>query len=190
MNRKRTAALAAAGACAVKRFTTFVILAVGLGVQLELHAHGAHEHGIAQLQVAVTAGTLQMHLESPAINIVGFEHPPKDDDERALIEKGLADLKNPALFVLEPASACTFVKADVTSDLATAPEPNAAPAGTGEVHADVDADYRFTCRVPLKAIRVMLLDRFSGIESLRVQLITDTDQRSLTLDKTNTTIPL
>ena len=173
----------------VKRFTTFVILTVGLGVHLELHAHGAHEHGIAQLQVAVTAGTLQMHLESPAINIVGFEHPPKDDGERALIEKGLADLKNPALFVLEPANACAFVAADVTSDLATAHERNAS-AGTGEVHADVDADYRFTCRTPLHAIRVMLLDRFSGIESLRVQLVTDTDQRSLTLDKTNTTIPL
>ncbi len=174
----------------MKDLTTFVTLAVGLGVPLQLHAHGAHEHGVVQLQVAIAAGTLEMHLESPAINIVGFEHPPKNDDERAAIEKGLAKLKSPTLFVLGPANACSLVKADVTSDLATAHAPNDANASTQEVHADVDANYQFACQAPLKAIRVGLFDQFGGIESVRVQLITDTDQRSLTLDKTNSTIPL
>ena len=34
---------------------------------------GAHEHGVAQLNVALDGNTLEIELESPAMNLVGFE---------------------------------------------------------------------------------------------------------------------
>jgi len=174
----------------MQRFAAFALLLVGMIVNLEVAAHGAHEHGIAQLQVAVSDRTLEMHLESPAMNIVGFEHQPKNDAERALIKKSVADLKNPALFTFDPATACTLGQADVTSDLLGQPTVEAGASDTAETHADMDVTYQFACTTAPKTVQVLLMTRFAGIESVRVQVVTDSAQRSLTLDKANATIPL
>ena len=46
------------------------------------HAHGtlgAHEHGVAKLNVVLDDNTLELELDSPAMNLVGFEHAASSD---------------------------------------------------------------------------------------------------------------
>ena len=46
------------------------------------HEHGslrAHVHGVARLDMALECRTLEFELDTPAMNIVGFEHPATTD---------------------------------------------------------------------------------------------------------------
>ena len=43
----------------------------------EFESHHAHEHGVATLGVAIEQRQLDIILESPAINVLGFEHSPR-----------------------------------------------------------------------------------------------------------------
>lgn len=55
------------------------------------HAHGSlgkHEHGVAQLNVALDGKTLELELDSPAMNLVGFEHAASTDADKAAVAKG------------------------------------------------------------------------------------------------------
>lgn len=43
---------------------------------------GAHEHGHAVLQMAVEDNRIDLMLTSPAHNLAGFEHEPRNDEQR------------------------------------------------------------------------------------------------------------
>ena len=49
-------------------------------------AEQAHEHGVATLDVAVDGRTLTLQFESPLDNVVGFEHAPRTDKQRAALK--------------------------------------------------------------------------------------------------------
>ena len=44
----------------------------------EFEQHHAHEHGKVTLNVAIDESTLVVELDAPAINVVGFEHAPRN----------------------------------------------------------------------------------------------------------------
>ena len=52
-------------------------LCVG-GLAAARETHGAHVHGVANLNMAFAGGALEMEFESPAMSILGFEHRPKN----------------------------------------------------------------------------------------------------------------
>ena len=62
------------------------------------HAHGslgAHEHGVAKLNAVLDGNTLELELDSPAMNIVGFEHVASNDADKAKVaaaRQQLADI--------------------------------------------------------------------------------------------------
>ncbi|MCF7994732.1 MAG: DUF2796 domain-containing protein, partial [Chromatiaceae bacterium] len=43
---------------------------------------GAHVHGVGQLNVAVDGSALLVELISPAMDLVGFEHAPRNEAQR------------------------------------------------------------------------------------------------------------
>lgn len=49
------------------------------------HHHHAHQHGVAKLEVAVDGANLSLHLESPLEGLLGFEHAPRSNKERATV---------------------------------------------------------------------------------------------------------
>ena len=52
------------------------------------HEHGslgAHEHGVGRLNAALDGQTLELELESPAMNLVGFEHVATSDADKAKV---------------------------------------------------------------------------------------------------------
>lgn len=175
--------------------------------------HGPHEHGVGSLNLVVDGSMVEIELESPAANIVGFEHAPKDAAERATLERAVATLKDGArLFGFPAAAGCRLTESSVTSSLLV-PEPSAADqdehqaqdhsqtresdqdAGhqhEHETHADLDADYRFDCRDPAQIDRVdvRLFKLFPGTQRLRVQHATAQGQGATELSAASPRIDL
>ena len=101
----------------------------------EQHHHGAHVHGIAHLNVALEEETLYMEFVSPAANIVGFEHHPKNKAERNAVASARNTLKNAeAVFKLPPAAGARLVEASVESEAEHDTHHDAEHGHEGEEH--------------------------------------------------------
>jgi hypothetical protein len=155
--------------------------------------HGAHEHGVAQLNVALEGNTLEIELESPAVNIVGFEHAPRDQAERQAVRSAMETLRNgPGVFALPASAACKLADVEVESALLEearehghAAEHHAtAHTHDGEAHADFRVHYRFHCATPdgLRYIDVQLFKLFPATEELDAQVVTPRGQRAVELN--------
>ena len=147
--------------------------------------HGAHVHGVAELNVAVDADALLVELNTPAMNIVGFEHPPRTAEQRAAIDAARTQMADgAALFLPNPEAECVQTAHTVTLDLGE-PEDHdhGHDHGDKEVHADAHGEWAFTCAKPasLNQLDVRLFDIFPGKEKLRVQLVTSAGQRGAEL---------
>ena len=114
--------------------------------QLQPAAH-AHVHGIASVDVAVDPAAITFSLSSPLDNLIGFEHAPHTDPERAAAKAAVATLQQGAkVFLIDAAAGCQLKSVDLSSAALGVghPDPSEAEAG----HADIDGTYVFTCRAP------------------------------------------
>ena len=78
---------------------------------------GSHEHGAALLNIAIESNSVVIELETPWNNIVGFEHAPSTDDQKALVEDALAKLNQPADLFKFQSSECSVAEVMVESTL-------------------------------------------------------------------------
>jgi len=72
---------------------TLVMLALG-GTEITAQEHEAHVHGLATLSVALEAPFIDLQFESPAANIVGFEHKAETKEQKQAVESAEGVLKN------------------------------------------------------------------------------------------------
>ena len=67
----------------------------------------AHVHGVAKLEVAIEGADINLHLESPLEGVLGFEHAPGNDKERAIVAQMRKMMANGgALFAPTTAAQC------------------------------------------------------------------------------------
>jgi len=195
-----------------KRVTGFVIafgvlvMVFVLGVRMlkapaePSRGSGAHEHGVAHLNVAVDGADLYLEFISPSANIVGFEHPPRTEAQKTAVNNAVETLQDGESLIVPPAGArCRL--ADSTADTDIDSDPSSESEGgdphehdeAGEPlrHSEFTAEYHFTCDNPeeLTSVDVLLLRVFSGIEHIGVLLLTGTEQAALELTGENTRIP-
>ena len=105
----------------VSRIATILLFTAcaQIAVAADKRQHGSHEHGTAKLDVAIEQNTIYIALDTPAANIIGFEHAPRNREQKATLHKGLSQLMaGSALFMPPKAAACRLVKADVDSPFA------------------------------------------------------------------------
>jgi hypothetical protein len=166
--------------------------------------HGAHVHGIAGLNLALEGQEVHVELDSPAANIVGFEHAPSSDADHAALDKAVAILKDgDQLFRFNSEAGCRMEKVDVVSALLDdehhghGDEHDHEKKDThdhddhghddhkheehghdGETHSDIDAVYHFECDQPgrLTQLTVELFEAFPGMEELNVQYVIESKQ--------------
>ncbi|WP_034293417.1 DUF2796 domain-containing protein [Herbaspirillum sp. RV1423] len=162
------------------------IIATILGSSLLLSsalalAHEAHVHGVGKLDVALDGKTLSLHLDSPLVNLIGFEHAAKSAKDKQAAQDMAKTLRNAAaVFVSSPSAECKLSEVKLNSaaiEPALLGETTAGkPAGREDHdgHADLDADFVFQCAQPerLQKIDVKLFDAFKGFNSIDVQLVT------------------
>lgn len=143
------------------------------------HDHGSlakHQHGIASINVALDGDKLEITLESPTMNIVGFEHAATSAADQATVSAAKAVLEQPLqLFALPASAGCAVTRAKVESALFQPADANSPAAhDEGEVHSDIDADYQLTCSNPADLTSISLaplFKQFSGTQKITVQLI-------------------
>jgi hypothetical protein len=143
----------------------------------------AHLHGITDLTLALEGNTLEINLESPAINIVGFEYKASTQKQIDAVEKAKSILESsPRLFVFS-GSSCTLqqVKADLSALVEG--ENHDDDHGQEKNHREISANYRFECSQgkKLNAVSVNLIPHFPNIESIKAMWLTDSRQGATVL---------
>lgn len=76
-------------------------------------AHGAHVHGEAKIRLVTDKKHLTIQFESPAMNIVGFEHAIQTDKQRADVNQAVALLKQPEKLFSLKGGDCHFEKTEL-----------------------------------------------------------------------------
>ncbi|HCF9514834.1 TPA: DUF2796 domain-containing protein [Pseudomonas aeruginosa] len=161
------------------------------------HAHGSlgkHEHGVAQLNVALDGKTLELELDSPAMNLVGFEHAASTDADKAAVAKARAQLEKPLeLFALPVTAGCSVASQELRSPLFGDKAPAHAhkeKAGHEHEHehenghADIHAHYQLSCEKPERLKLLTLAEffkRFPATQKIQVQLIGPDGQKGADL---------
>ena len=170
---------------------------------VEHRQHDSHVHGIAALNLALEGREVEIELDSPAANIVGFEHAPSSEADQAALDKAVVALKDGGqLFRFNDDAGCRMETANVVSELLEEEhdeheehEGHAKDGhedeeheheGEGETHSDIEAAYHFVCDEPGKLTRltVELFEAFPGMEKLKVQYVTQSKQGAAELTAT------
>jgi hypothetical protein len=154
------------------------------------HEHGslsAHEHGVGRLNAALDGQTLELELESPAMNLVGFEHAAATDVDKAKVAAVRAQLDKPlALFNLPTAAGCVIAKQELESPLfGDKPDHDDDHDAKDEHHHDhseIHAHYQFSCSSPgaLKTLDLAnIFNTFPATQKMQVQLISPSGQQGV-----------
>lgn len=164
----------------------------------------AHEHGAVKLDVAIEGQKLSIEMDAPLDNLLGFERAPRNDAERQAAAAVLARLRAPQqgqpLFRPDAAAQCTLVKAEVRAPVLE-PATKFAVAAKGqakkgppdqEVHADVEAQYEFSCAQPqlLGQLGLGLFEAYKRIQRIDVQVAGPKGQTKATLKRPASQVPL
>ena len=168
-----------------------LVSASQLAAHEEHHHHehdslGAHVHGEGQLEIAVEGKNVELYLSIPGVDVVGFEHQPKDDKQRQAVDEAIGFLRGNALIRAEGAQ-CQLINSDVDSQLKTDTREHH--------HHDHDHDHSETSHAEFRVTQVLecepglsgqrieahLLEKYDSLERLQVTWITDGGQGSVRL---------
>ncbi|MDF0596524.1 zinc uptake protein ZrgA [Psychromarinibacter halotolerans] len=158
----------------------------------------AHVHGVSTLQVAIDGGTVEMRLDAPGMDIVGFEYAPSSETESMAVDTSIIRLSDAATVVSLPdAAGCELVDGDAAyareehddhhDEHAEDHDHDDHDGHDDHEHAeDHDHDHEashsaftahfvFECASPgaLTTLRFPYFDQFENAQEIEVQYVTD-----------------
>ena len=176
----------------------FALLPLAVAHAHEEHDHehaslGAHEHGVGRLNAVLDGQALELELDSPAMNLVGFEHVATTPADKAKVAAVRKQLENPlALFNLPKGAGCVVSSQELNSPLfGDKPEADHDDddhdhdAKGGEHrhdHSEIHAHYQFTCATPTALSNLDLTQvfkTFPATQKIQVQLIGPSGQQGV-----------
>jgi len=188
----------------------FALLPLAVAQAHEDHDHehgslGAHEHGVARLNAVLDGQALELELDSPAMNLVGFEHMASSAADKAKVAAARKQLENPvALFNLPTAAGCKVSSQELNSPLfgdkpeADHEDDDDATDGKGAAahehhhdHSEIHAHYQFTCATPSALSNLDLTQvfkTFPATQKIQVQLIGPSGQQGVDATATAATL--
>lgn len=186
----------------------FALLPLAVAHAHEEHDHehgslGAHEHGVGRLNAVLDGQALELELDSPAMNLVGFEHVASTPADKAKVAAVRKQLENPlALFNLPKGAGCVVSSQELNSPLfGDKPEADHDDdddhdhdAKGGEHHHDhseIHAHYQFTCATPTALSNLDLTQvfkTFPATQKIQVQLIGPSGQQGVEATPTAATL--
>lgn len=170
----------------------------------------SHVHGAAALNLAVTGTNVFVELSSPWNNLVGIEHQPETEAQKAAVTDAIERLNDPAQLFSFNGSDCTLVSADVDANMEMGEHEDEHHDEHKDEHKDehdehahddhedesshssVMAMYEYTCSNTenLSSIDATLFSVWSGFEKLTVQVLSDSGQSLVELTSDNTEITI
>ena len=185
----------------------------------EHREHDAHEHGHGTLDIALEGEELVVELRIPAVNVVGFEHAPRDDAEREAVRRAMVPFGDAASVLVLPAEAeCEVeeVDAEIFSMAHEDDEEEAhrdedghdhegdedghakdeheehGPDSSAEAHSELHATYHFHCHEPgrIGRVDVRVFEHLRDAEEIDVRIVTPTAQLATELSQGSTVVEL
>ena len=164
----------------------------------ERREHEAHEHGHGTLDIVVEGEELVIELRIPAVNVVGFEHAPKDDAEREAVRQALVPFGDAtSLFVLSAEADCEVEEAEAAISSMGHEDEHEEHAEDGsdsdaEAHSELRATYHFHCHAPerLGEIDVRAFEHLRDAEEVDVRVVTPAAQLAMELHPGSTVVRL
>lgn len=148
------------------------------GEEEDMIGFGSHEHGVAEIQVIIDESAFVIDLRLPMMDGAGFEHKPKNDQERKKFADALAALKDPApLFAVPAGAGCTVDNievlepeelTDASPGEGTPPGAEGGAAADGDQHGDISAVYEYKCTkvADVKSVNVQLFKKFPSLKKV------------------------
>lgn len=161
--------------------------------------HEAHVHGKAELSFLIDGETIAIELESPALNVLGFEHEPKTNEEKERVKQAdnkLSDYKN--IISIEGLN-CQVIETEIESPFETEHEDGHHAHAhhdedhhSDDDHGDYYLSYSLKCENTdkIKTVEVKLFDNFEGFETIEATWINQTDLGSAELSSEQKIIKL
>ncbi len=185
-----------------------VLSLIALNTYAEQREHDAHVHGIGALNVAIDGDQVMLEFESPAVNIVGFEHTPSNEQQQQAVDTAMEMLREGGkMFVFTDKSGCRLETAEVHTTIETdhddahegehnhenesAHDQEHADHEEHEAeHSEFHVEYTFRCEQSdaLTSMDVKLFEHFPSLEELTTQIISNTSQQGASLTKENSAV--
>lgn len=155
----------------------------------------SHEHGAAQMGIAVEGQSLHVNFTSPAMNIIGFERMAESTLENEMVAEAIGVFQNPsALFSFE-GTACDVSDVSVHAE-GVLPEENETHGGAEDSdhkgHAEFDVTYVFTCGNldDMTGMTLNFFDVWPGIEEVETVYLGNTQTKSFELTASSNRLDL
>ena len=182
-------------------------IALAAAAALPSQAAGPHQHGVGMVQLVLADNGFEAELTLPAADLVGFEHQPRNDGERAALALAIALLEAPDnLFSPNQAAGCSGKLLAIDSPLLVADSAAVTQAKTaaaqtpatdhdhhhdhdhdahpaGADHSDLLARYQFSCSEmsQLASIELTLFASLKGLTQVELQWLTADNSGTTTL---------
>ena len=147
-----------------------------------LHSQ-VHEHGVAEIGIAIEGTTAQVELTAPAGAIVGFEHEARTAADKTRQADAFARFKNSvrSMFQFQEALGCDMraLKVDMAGEHEHGDAGHTHNAGEAidhvHDHTDIRALIDVRCKLPVKGstLRFAVKTVFPELQTLRVQVVGD-----------------
>lgn len=179
----------------------FVIFLAGVFKTLAQGSLEAHVHGKASINLVLDDQSLFIEFESPAYNLVGFEHEPKDQIQQKEVQDSLSLLSRPRkVFRFSDQAGCLVESVSVTTTMAGVGKNTVGyeeehheeehhdhsdgDSTNKESHSEFKANYLMICSEPekLRTIEFKLFKEFLGLKSVQVQWINGEGQGYIELN--------
>ena len=166
------------------------------------HAADAHVHGIATLQAALDGNRLNVDFSSPLDNLVGFEHAPRTDKQKAAVRQMAERLNAPELWFVPNAEAgCKRTSVNLESAVLdrtllsgagaerkpAAAKPDASKGPQKKAHAEehsaLSVDIVYTCDRPqaLSGLELKVFEAFPRLKRIDAQVVGARKQKAAKL---------
>ena len=133
----------------------------------------SHEHGVSTLKIAIEGQNMEMELESPANDIVGFEHAPENNKQKADIEHALSLLrKTTGVFIPSSKANCKTNENSAEFEI---------EEGHSETHSGFHTTWKMTCSNPnqLTNLETTFFKLFPKAEEIEVEIISASGQKAI-----------
>ena len=140
----------------------------------------SHEHGVSTLKIALEGQSLEMQLESPANDIVGFEHAPENEIQKTAVARALTLLKSKSGIFKTPSAANCRID-NVSGDFEVEKD-----------HAGFHIIWKIICLSPkqLNNLETTFFQKFPKAKEIEVEVISASGQKAIEWEKDTKTIKL
>jgi len=152
--------------------------------------HHAHVHGLSEIRLVIENKTIEIELESPAVDLVGFEHYALTKENIVAVDKTELILGQYKRLFSFTGGNCKLVS--YFSNVLAIKQSKVDSHQHDKNHSEITAKYSFYCdeTKDLSSIAVTVFDVFSGVKQINAMWITEIEQNATTLNAKNNIIYL